>query len=145
MAVIQLNTASKNKETGAFAEGNGRRKFLVSLIKTDSTDIVPMFANKASSNSVSVWIPLEASMPDGTKVNPAQQLTHLIEQVNKAGKGQRVHLNCAIRNFTMDEPTPGRIDPSIVYQNLTVNLDDSVAKQVTVAAPAPWDIDTSNL
>lgn len=142
MAVIQLNAPSINKTTKAFVEGNGRRKFLATIVKTDPSSIVPAFADKVQ-KSVSVWIPLKANMADGVEFSPADQLTSLIAQLKQAGKGQRVQLNCAIRNFQMDEPTKGEAD--IVYQNLTVTLDDSVEKSVSVVAPAPWSFADVNL
>lgn len=135
MATIQVNAPSVNKTTKAFVEGNGRRKFLATIVKTDPTSIVPSFADNVKS-SVSVWIPLKASASDGSSFNPADQLTTLIQKVKEAGKGQRVHIDGVIRNFVMDEPTMGEND--IVYQNLTVTLDDSEKKSVSVVAPAPW-------
>lgn len=142
MATIQLNAPSVNRTTKAFVEGNGRRKFLATIVKTDSANIVPSFADNVKS-SVSVWIPTKAVMADGTSFNPAEQLTALIEKVKAAGKGQRVQVNGVIRNFVMDEPTTGEND--IVYQNLTVTLDDSVEKSVSVVAPAPWSFADANL
>jgi len=142
MATIQLNAPSVNRTTKAFVEGNGRRKFLATIVKTDSANIVPSFADNVKS-SVSVWIPTKAVMADGTSFNPAEQLTALIEKVKAAGKGQRVQVNGVIRNFVLDEPTMGEND--IVYQNLTVTLDDSVEKSVSVVAPAPWSFADANL
>jgi len=142
MATIQLNAPSVNKTTKAFVEGNGRRKFLATIVKTDPSNIVPAFADNVQ-KSVSVWIPLQANMADGTAFNPADQLTALIGKVKEAGKGQRVQLNGVIRNFVMDEPTKGEND--IVYQNLTVTLDDSAEKSVMVVAPAPWNFADANL
>jgi len=142
MATIQLNAPSVNRTTKAFVEGNGRRKFLATIVKTDSANIVPSFADNVKS-SVSVWIPTKAVMADGTSFNPAEQLTALIEKVKAAGKGQRVQVNGVIRNFVLDEPTTGEND--IVYQNLTVTLDDSVEKSVSVVAPAPWSFADANL
>lgn len=142
MAIIQLNAPSVNKTTKAFVEGNGRRKFLATIVKTDPSNIVPAFADNVQ-KSVSVWIPLQANMADGTAFNPADQLTALIGKVKQAGKGQRVQLNGVIRNFVMDEPTKGEND--IVYQNLTVTLDDSAEKSVMVVAPAPWNFADANL
>lgn len=142
MAVIQLNAPSVNKTTKAFVEGNGRRKFLATIVKTDPSNIVPAFADNVQ-KSVSVWIPLQANMADGTAFNPADQLTALIGKVKEAGKGQRVQLHGVIRNFVMDEPTKGEND--IVYQNLTVTLDDSAEKSVSVVAPAPWTFADANL
>lgn len=142
MAIIQLNAPSVNKTTKAFVEGNGRRKFLATIVKTDPSNIVPAFADNVQ-KSVSVWIPLQANMADGTAFNPAEQLTALIGKVKEAGKGQRVQLNGVIRNFVMDEPTKGEND--IVYQNLTVTLDDSAEKSVSVVAPAPWNFADANL
>jgi hypothetical protein len=142
MAIIQLNAPSVNKTTKAFVEGNGRRKFLATIVKTDPSNIVPAFADNVQ-KSVSVWIPLQANMADGTAFNPADQLTALIGKVKEAGKGQRVQLNGVIRNFVMDEPTKGEND--IVYQNLTVTLDDSAEKSVMVVAPAPWNFADANL
>jgi len=142
MATIQLNAPSVNRTTKAFVEGNGRRKFLATIVKTDPANIVPMFADNVKS-SVSVWIPTKAVMADGTSFNPAEQLTALIEKVKAAGRGQRVQINGVIRNFVLDEPTTGEND--IVYQNLTVTLDDSVEKSVSVVAPAPWSFADANL
>jgi hypothetical protein len=142
MATIQLNAPSVNKTTKAYVEGNGRRKFLATIVKTDPSNIVPAFADNVQ-KSVSVWIPLQANMADGTAFNPADQLTALIGKVKEAGKGQRVQLNGVIRNFVMDEPTKGEND--IVYQNLTVTLDDSAEKSVMVVAPAPWNFADANL
>jgi len=142
MATIQLNAPSVNRTTKAFVEGNGRRKFLATIVKTDSANIVPSFADNVKS-SVSVWIPTKAVMADGTSFNPAEQLTALIEKVKAAGRGQRVQINGVIRNFVLDEPTTGEND--IVYQNLTVTLDDSVEKSVSVVAPAPWSFADANL
>jgi len=142
MATIQLNAPSVNRTTKAFVEGNGRRKFLATIVKTDSANIVPSFADNVKS-SVSVWIPTKAVMADGTSFNPAEQLTALIEKVKAAGRGQRVQINGVIRNFVLDEPTMGEND--IVYQNLTVTLDDSVEKSVSVVAPAPWSFADANL
>ena len=142
MAIIQLNAPSVNKTTKAFVEGNGRRKFLATIVKTDPSNIVPAFADNVQ-KSVSVWIPLQANMADGTAINPADHLTALIGKVKEAGKGQRVQLNGVIRNFVMDEPTKGEND--IVYQNLTVTLDDSAEKSVMVVAPAPWNFADANL
>lgn len=142
MAIIQLNAPSVNKTTKAFVEGNGRRKFLATIVKTDPSNILPAFADNVQ-KSVSVWIPLQANMADGTAFNPADQLTALIGKVKEAGKGQRVQLNGVIRNFVMDEPTKGEND--IVYQNLTVTLDDSAEKSVMVVAPAPWNFADANL
>jgi len=142
MATIQVNAPSVNKTTKAFVEGNGRRKFLATIVKTDPANIVPSFADNVKS-SVSVWIPLKASDNDGSSFNPAEQLTTLIQEIKKAGKGQRVHIDAVIRNFLMDEPTMGEND--IVYQNLTVTLDDSAAKSVSVVAPAPWSFASANL
>lgn len=142
MAIIQLNAPSVNKKTKEFVEGNGRRKFLATIVKTDPSNIVPAFADNVQ-KSVSVWIPLQANMADGTAFNPAEQLTALIGKVKEAGKGQRVQLNGVIRNFVMDEPTKGEND--IVYQNLTVTLDDSAEKSVSVVAPAPWNFADANL
>ena len=142
MAIIQLNAPSVNKTAKAFVEGNGRRKFLATIVKTDPSNIVPAFADNVQ-KSVSVWIPLQANMADGTAFNPADQLTALIGKVKEAGKGQRVQLNGVIRNFVMDEPTKGEND--IVYQNLTVTLDDSAEKSVMVVAPAPWNFADANL
>ena len=45
MAIIQLNAPSVNKTTKAFVEGNGRRKFLATIVKTDPSNIVPAFAD----------------------------------------------------------------------------------------------------
>ena len=142
MAVIQINAPSINKTTKAFVEGNGRRKFLATIVTTDPSSIVPAFADKVQ-KSVSVWIPLKATMADGVEFSPADQLTSLIAKVKQAGKGQRVQLHCVIRNFQMDEPTKGEAD--IVYQNLTVTLDDSAEKSVSVVAPAPWSFADANL
>lgn len=142
MAIIQLNAPSVNKKTKEFVEGNGRRKFLATIVKTDPSNIIPAFADNVQ-KSVSVWIPLQANMADGTAFNPADQLTALIGKVKEAGKGQRVQLNGVIRNFVMDEPTKGEND--IVYQNLTVTLDDSAEKSVMVVAPAPWNFADANL
>ena len=137
-----LFRSSVNKTTKAFVEGNGRRKFLATIVKTDPSSIVPAFADNVQ-KSVAVWIPLKATMADGVEFSPADQLTALIGKVKQAGKGQRVQLHCAIRNFQMDEPTQGEAD--IVYQTLTVTLDDSAEKSVSVVAPAPWSFADANL
>lgn len=146
MATIQINAPSVNKTTKAFVEGNGRRKFLATIVKTDPSNIVPTFADNVES-SVSVWIPTKATevtdSGETRSVNPAEQLTTLIKAVKDAGKGQRVQLNGVIRNFVMDEPVTGEND--IVYQNLTVTMDDSVEKSVSVVAPAPWSFANANL
>jgi len=148
MAIIQLNAPSVNKTTKAFVEGNGRRKFLATIVKTDPSNIIPAFAANVQ-KSVSVWIPLKATTVvnaetgETMEIAPADQLTALIGKVKEAGKGQRVQLNGVIRNFVMDEPTKGEND--IVYQNLTVTLDDSAEKSVMVVAPAPWNFADANL
>lgn len=145
MAVIQINAASTKRNSKEFVEGNNRRKFLVNIIKTDPANIVPTFADKAQ-KAVVVWIALEAQSKSGEKFNPADQLTKLLETVKAAGKGERLHLKATIRGFQMSEPTSGTGDNAhTVYQDLTVDIDDSAEKSVHKVAPAPWDFTDANL
>lgn len=128
MAIIQINAPSKNKK-GEFVVGNGRRKFLVSLIQVDSNNVVPKFADDVE-KAVSLWVPEN----DGI----ASSLDNLITSSKKDGK--KVHLHATIARLLMDEPTPGNGDNAdIRYQNLTVALDDSAPKKVLLVTPAPWE------
>lgn len=92
--------------------------------------------------SVSVWIPLKATTvvneetSETAEVNPAAQMTALLENIKNAQSGKRVQLHGVVRNFDMQEPAKGQED--IVYQDLTVVLDDSQPKSVRVVNPAPW-------
>lgn len=147
MAVIQVNAVSTNK-TGGFVEGNGRRKFLVSIVKTDPQTIMPDYADGVA-RSASMWVPLKATMVvnaetnETVEVNPAEQLSNLLEKLKQQKSPKRVHISGVIRNLQMSEPVKGKED--IVYQDLTVTLDDSKEKQVNLVAPAPWNFASIDL
>jgi len=142
VATIQINAPSVNKATQKFVEGNGRRKFLVSPVSYDQGTIQPSFADNVK-RSNSVWIPTKAFDAQGNEFNPADQVTTLLADLKKAGKGERLHLHAVIRNLTMQEPVMGEND--IVYQDLTITIDDSAPKTITKVAPAPWSIEAGNL
>lgn len=141
MAIIQINAPSINKTTEAFVEGNGRRKFLATIVKSDPESIMPSYAEGVR-KSVSVWIPLKATTVvneetgETAEVNPAAQMTALLDNIKNAQSGKRVQLHGVVRNFDMQEPYKGQED--IVYQDLTVVLDDAQPKSVRVVNPAPW-------
>jgi len=142
VATIQINAASVNKKTGHFVEGNGRRKFLVSIVKYDPETIQPSYEQNVR-RSVSVWLPLKAENDKGHEITLAENVTRALENLKKQGKGERLHLNAVIRNLTMGEPAVGEND--IVYQDLTVTIDNSGPKSITKVAPAPWSIVESDL
>jgi hypothetical protein len=141
MAEIQVNAPSRNK-TGEYVEGNGRRKFLVTFIKTDANTIMPDYAEGVN-RSASLWIPLKSTMvvnektKETVEVNPAQQLCDILDELKKQNSPKRVRVSGVIRSLQMSEPVKGKED--IVYQDLTITLDDSQPKSVTLVAPAPWN------
>lgn len=146
MAIIQINAPSRNKKTKALVEGNGRRKFLVTINQVDDQTIVPSFADGVN-KAVELWLPLVATQPvldaDGnptgetTQVNPADRMVEALEKLAKEGKGRRIRIHGKIARLIMNEPVAGEND--IVYQSLNVVLDDSVEKTVSIVAPAAWD------
>lgn len=142
MAIIQINAPSVNKATQKFVEGNNRRKFLVTTVQFDDGTIQPAFADNVK-RSTSTWIPTKAFDAQGNESNPADEITKALANLKKAGKGERLHLHAVIRNLTMQEPVMGEND--IVYQDLTVTIDDSAPKRVITVAPAPWSIEVGNL
>lgn len=141
MAVIQVNAPSINQSTKSFVEGNGRRKFLVSIIKLDPENVMHAYAEGVR-KSASVWIPLKATTVDASgqahEFNPAEHLTQKLIDLKAKGSGERVHMNVTIRSLEMSKPTPSPSDKDIVYQDCTVNLDENQLKRFTVVAPAPW-------
>lgn len=147
MAIIQLNAPSTTK-AGGFVEGNGRRKFLATIVKTDPQTIMPDYADGVA-RSVSTWIPLKATMVvnaqtgETVEINPAEQLTNLLAKLRSEKSPKRVQVTGVIRNLQMSEPVKGKED--IVYQDLTVTLDDSQEKQVNLVAPAPWNFASIDL
>lgn len=147
MAIIDINAASK--KDGQFTDGTTksgivRRKFLVNVRTYDENTLVPSF--QAGVNAAQcLWVPMTQTVTvtdevTGEKtakvINPAEQLTRLLEKVKTTG--ERVRLHATISRLNLDEPTPSE-KTGIVYQTMTVQLDEQAPKRFALVEPSGYD------